>query len=296
MKRKFKIYTIIVCFNPDINSLISLCETLLHSNSEVVVIDNTDVSYIAEAMNSLGCVFIAMNVNSGIAHAQNTGISHALGCGAEIIVFFDQDTKIDGLFLGCLLDVIRDDTPLVVSPVYYDDAKGYEFPALKLNKYGIPTKKFSKGSLKPYEVDIIISSGSAATAATFKKVGLMDEDFFIDYVDIEWCIRCRNKNIPIMVVPTATMKHSIGESSVNLGVMRGHIHSPLRSYYKLRNCFLLFRKSDIPFLFAINEILTSFIHSTIMMFYVKDKLKYLFSYFYAIYDGVQGIVGKRTLR
>jgi rhamnosyltransferase len=182
-----------------------------------------------------------MHENTGIAHAQNVGIRHALECGADIIVFFDQDTKIDILFLDCLLAVVRDDAPLVLSPVYYDYVKGYEFPTLKLNKYGLPTKVFSKGVHKPYEVDIVISSGSAVTAATFVKVGLMDEDYFIDYVDIDWCIRCRAKNIPILVVPAAKMKHSIGDSSVNLGVLRGHIHSPVRSYYKIRNVFLLFR-------------------------------------------------------
>lgn len=295
MNRKLNIYTIIVCYNPDINNLVSLCNTLLCSDSVVVVVDNSDVSYISETMNSLGCMFIAMNENLGIAHAQNVGIRTALGCGAEIVLFFDQDTKIDGFYLESLLGAIAGDSPLVVSPVYFDESKGFEFPAFKLNKYGYPKKVFSNGAQEPYEVDIIISSGSAATVATFKKVGLMDEDFFIDYVDIEWCLRCRNKNIPIYVVPTATMKHSIGESTVDLGIMRGHIHSPLRSYYKLRNCFILFRKSHVPLLFSIKEILTAFIHLTIMMLFVKNKSKYICNYVSAIYDGFRGFVGKKVV-
>ena len=46
---------------------------------------------------------------------------------------------------------------------------------------------------------------------------MFDEDFFIDFVDVEWCLRCKKNKVAIFVVPDAVMEHEIGISSVKLG-------------------------------------------------------------------------------
>ena len=288
-----KIYSVIVCYNPDVKNLFQLCQALINSHSAVIIVDNTEKSYISEYKDFPDCTLIPLRENTGIAHAQNIGIKHAIKGGADVIVFFDQDSKIENDFLSNLLVPLKAGEPMVVAPVFFDDAKGYEFPSFRLNKYGLLVKIYKENRQTPYDVDVITSSGTAATAVTFNIAGRMDEDFFIDLVDIEWSLRCRKNNIPIRVVPTAVMKHSIGETSINFGFMRGFIHSPERCYYRIRNCFLLFKKENIPFLLASKGILSAFIHHIILFVFVKNKVNYVKNYFFAILHGIRGVVGKR---
>lgn len=288
-----KIYSIIVCYNPNVSNLILICQKLLYNNTSVIVVDNTEKSYISGYVDFPDCTVIALGENTGIAHAQNIGINHAIKGGADVIVFFDQDSKIENDFLPFLLAPLKVGEPRVVAPVFFDSDKGFEFPALRLNKYGVLVKLYKGSRQSPYDVDVITSSGTAATAVTFDIAGLMDEDFFIDFVETEWCLRCRKKNIPIQVVPTAVMKHSIGETSINFGFMRGFVHSPVRCYYKIRNCFLLFKKENVPFLLACKELLSVFIHQLILFVFVKNKADYVKNFFLAISHGIRGVTGKK---
>lgn len=294
MEEKLSIFTIIVCYNPDINNVSYLCQVLLASNSAVVVIDNTENSYLSKLTSKYDCTLIEMKENSGVAHAQNVGIKHALECGADFIVFFDQDSKVELGFLTKLIAPLRVGRCGVVSPVCIDESNEQEYPSHSLGMFGLPIDIYTDNRSHPYFTDIVISSGLATTATTFDKVGIMDEDFFIDFVDIEWCLRCRNNNVPILVVPNAIMKHSIGDRTVKLSIFRGVVHSPTRSYYKIRNCFLLFRKSHIPILFSIRQLLSGLVHNLLLILFVNNKLDYLNNYVIAVTHGILGVSGKKT--
>lgn len=286
------INAIIVTYNPSIPILHRTCVALLNSGSKVIIVDNSEGTDTAASLNLPEIEIIELKSNYGIAYAQNTGINHAIELGAEVIVFFDQDSEIDSSFLKYLLAPISVGLPMIVAPVFFDAEQGYEFPSFRLNKFGLPKKVYSKKTLEPYAVDIIISSGSAATVEVFAKAGMMDVDLFIDFVDTEWAIRCRKNNIGIMVVPTAIMKHSIGDKSIDFGVMRGFIHSYQRSYYKLRNPFLLLRSRYVPLSLVFKEIISALVHQTVLLFFVDKKAKYLKSYIDAIKDGIKGVKGK----
>jgi len=286
-------FSIIVTFKPVAADLASLCQTLKNCKSEVIIVDNTELSYLKEINGLEGSTVIPLGKNTGIAYAQNVGIKHAILNGADVVVFFDQDSKIDSEFLSNLLVPLTPGKPMVVSPVCWDEVNGIEYPSHKLNRYGLPMKIYSNSISEPFYTDIVIASGSAATTSTFKEVGVMDEDFFIDLVDIEWCFRCRSKKVPVQVIPRAIMRHSIGEAHVKLGAYRGIIHSPIRTYYKVRNCFLLFRKRHVPFLFSMTQLTSALVHNLILLAFVKNKSQYFNNYIFAVIHGILGIVGKK---
>ena len=182
---------------------------------------------------------------------------------------------------------------MVVSPVFFDKKDGFRFPSYRLNRFGLLKSMVSTFDESFYDVDVIISSGSAATKETFDIVGLMNEDYFIDFVDTEWSLRCRAKGIPIKVVPSAIMKHSIGDKSIDLKIMRIFIHSPLRSYYKVRNSFLFFKNKNVPLMMGFKEIFSALIHNFVIIIVSENKSEYLKNYFKAIKDGLFGITGKK---
>lgn len=287
-----KVFSIVVSYNPDPEGLLALCRPLVQCSHAVLIVDNSDGGSNAGTVELPGCTVIPMGENKGIAYAQNVGIKVATESGADVIAFFDQDSRPDLDLLQRLLASLKVDKPGVVSPVCIDSRNGTELPSFRVNRMGLLRKIYSDGRTKPYDVDMVISSGSVATTATFALAGGMDESLFIDFVDFEWCLRCRRNNISIRVDPRVQIPHSIGQKSVDLGLFGGVIHSHTRSYYKIRNCFLLFRKSDVPLLLALRETVGALLQYICILPLVKNRLSYARVFFEAIYDGIRGVVGR----
>lgn len=285
------VYSIVVCYRPDLARLLNLCESLRRDGSTVILVDNTEQPYLRDRQMPSGCELITLGRNTGIAHAQNAGIAVATAGGADVVVFFDQDSTIEAGLLRTLIGPLKLGAPDIVAPLYRDDASEAELPSVRLSRFGMGRAVYSNGSLVPYPVDVVIASGTAATREVFEAAGILDEGLFIDFVDTEWCLRCRSKQIPIRVVPAAVMHHRIGSKSIDLGFATVFVHSPVRCYYQLRNCFHLFRKGHVPFLFALREMVSVFFGRALLLLFVGDRSTYAKAYLRALRDGMQGVTG-----
>ena len=73
----------------------------------------------------------------------------------------------------------------------------------------------------------------------------MREDLFIDWVDIEWCLRAESQGLESYIVPSAIMMHSIGDDTVRVLGRDINLHSDLRNYYMVRNATYLLRVSTM---------------------------------------------------
>jgi rhamnosyltransferase len=285
-----KLHAIIVTYFPRADHLERLVRALEKSHVQVIQVDNTPGP---GAQPVDGCRFVPMGDNLGIAAAQNRGVELAMADGAQVILFFDQDSTISAGFVERLiarLDVTR---PGVVGPVFHDEAQGFECPCYVLNRWGYPNKMLSMARTEPYDVDVRISSGSAVTAATFPVVGPMDESLFLDYVDVEWCLRARARGVPIQIDPAASMKHSIGETAVQVGPLKVFIDGPTRTYYRVRNALLLLRKREVPIVFALKEIASEIVHHTIQLVIAQQRLARFRATLCGVWHGLAGISGRR---
>jgi rhamnosyltransferase len=283
---------IIVTYNPDLAALVRLCHALAGS-AQVIVVDNSEPAQVRAPELPPGCRVLALGHNAGIAHAQNVGINAARAGGAGLIFFFDQDSTIDASYVLRMAQGVDPQVAAVYGPVCIDAARGFEYPAYRLGRFGLPGGVSWAGPPRLYPVDLIISSGSLATAAALDKAGLMDEDFFIDYVDLEWCLRCRSRAIPIFMNQNVTMTHSVGMRSVKLGPITTFIHSPLRTYYKMRNPFLLLRKKDVGLPYAAREIASALLHHLLQLLMLGERRKYAGPIAAGLRDGLLGSAGKR---
>ena len=288
------IYSVIVCYHPDVPKLLQTCKHLGADGSSVVLVDNTEDPTLTLQEFPDNCTLITLGFNSGIAHAQNIGIEAAINAGANIIAFFDQDSTISADFLTNLTAPLAEGVLKVVSPLYIDDISGEELPSVRVDKFGKTSTIHHDDATEPYQVDIVISSGTAATREVFELAGKFDESFFIDFVDTEWCLRCRAKNIPIYVVPQARMLHRIGSKSIQLGRFTLLVHSPTRCYYQLRNCFHLLNKQHIPPIFALKQMTSVFISRMMLLLFVNNRSAYIKAYLMGIRDGFNGVVGKKS--
>lgn len=98
-----KVFAVIVCFNPDLAHLRRTCEQLAVDGATIILVDNSEPGVVAESKEFSSCTAISSGRNLGIARAQNIGIDRAREAGAEVIVFFDQDSTINPGFLDALL-------------------------------------------------------------------------------------------------------------------------------------------------------------------------------------------------
>lgn len=282
---------IIVTYEPELNNLKRLTQCVQEAGFVPVLVDNSENHSVEEKDVSSRSHIIRMKGNAGIAAAQNAGISYAYSKGAEVLGFFDQDSTADEKLLTKLENALKKLGECVVAPVAVDKDTLLEYPVQRLNKFGYPKDVFVKGEKEPQQVDLVISSGMMTTARVFERVGNYEEDFFIDFVDVEWCIRCKKAGVPVFVIPNAILLHKIGNENVTIGEMNIVVHSAVRTYYKVRNSFLLLYKK-VGFLFTIRQILPALLHNFLQIFSVKNKGMYLKYYLLGILHGICGVRGK----
>jgi rhamnosyltransferase len=282
-------FAIIVTFYPNLEQLTILCKCI-GKYAEVIVVDNTPFNDAPAHMHFTH--WVSMGDNYGIGAAQNAGIRAARQLGAQAVAFFDQDSCPKDELLPNLVAFLGNPPKGVAAPICVDMRSGREYPSFQFNLLGWAKPIYCLTQNQPIKVDLIISSGSVVALEVFDKVGMMNEDLFIDYVDLEWCIRCRNAGVSITVYPSVTMPHSIGDRVFDTNLFSTFIHSPVRSYYRVRNAFLLLRMRHVPRLYAWHEILAAGFHHLIQWRYSSNPTLHSRMGWKAILDGMRGIQGK----
>jgi len=92
----------------------------------------------------------------------------------------------------------------------------------------------------------IITSGSLFSVETYKIAGPFREEFFIDMVDYDFCLRARAKGLHVIKLHENGFEHSLGRSTVHqiLGFkVITYNHNALRLYYRIRNASVLIGES-----------------------------------------------------
>jgi rhamnosyltransferase len=290
-----KAVAVVVTYEPDPNRLASLCDDLARSGISVLVVDNSESGlelHLPEPSRLLRLGF-----NSGIAAAQNTGIEFARRSGADAILFFDQDSCPSAGALEALLRALQSGIAPVVAPVAIDESTGRVLPPLRLDQYGRVHKVLGRKTTAtvPVPADIVISAGTTALMSVFDKVGGMDEELFIDYVDIDWCLRCRAAAVAVRIIPLAFMVHRIGLREIRFGAAAAAVHSPQRTYYKTRNCLLLFRRKWVPSLFVAREFASALMQIVLITIVESNRAQHLRAFLAGLWHGVTQRTGRYDL-
>ena len=286
------IVAVIVTYNPNIDCLRVLLDNLNNSCVSIIIVDNysTNEAFKNTAFKS-NVELLSLSKNQGIAFAQNVGIEKAIKIDADYILFFDQDSNVSNHFVDDLMSDYRKiyanhEKIAAIGPRFVDESKGFYFPALRFNKYGLIDKISVENISTPIEVSFLISSGTLISVETLKDIGLMKEEFFIDYVDTEWCFRALSKGYKLYMSEKAVMRHSVGDDTINLLNFKIPVHSGYRRYYRVRNLFFMWKMPYIPKILTSKLMITNFAIQ-ILLFLLKDKkIDFIKYYFKAIKDGI----------
>ena len=291
------VFAIIVTYNPKIEYLRRLVAELAAQVEKIIVVDNgsgnvADVSLLcgAQAYTQL----IELPKNMGIAQAQNIGCDAAKKFGAQFLIYFDQDSVVSKQFVQPLKNAFLSLSKLhkvaLVAPIFKDEKHGFFYPLIFLNKYGLRRKVVPTGNeVQPIPISIAISSGTFTSVAVMDAVGGMRSDFFIDYVDIEWCLRAGRAGYSLFAIPGVCMLHSIGDRSIPFLKWRLVIHSEWRRYYRIRNGFFMLRLTHVPKILALREVLINVVHQVILLLTQRNKALQLRYFLRGVRDGFSPI-------
>jgi rhamnosyltransferase len=198
--------------------------------------------------------------NVGVAAAQNAGIREARTLGAEYVLLMDQDSEATPGMVSCLLRGVvalasRGIRVAAVGPRFSDIRRRGGEPFVETSGTRRRYRKCrSADDVVP--VDHVISSGCLIPVCALDAVGEMREELFIDYVDIEWCLRARSLGLGSFGICGAELKHQIGDSHITWFSKDLPIHTPLRHYYQVRNAIWMMRQPWIDWGWKLRELYT----------------------------------------
>jgi rhamnosyltransferase len=289
MREKNILGLVVVFYKPEevhIKNVMSLA-----ADYDVVVVDNTPSPSNYHFENNI--TLITLNDNVGIAKALNIGVEYVKENSYQYCLLLDQDSEpkdelIDGLV--SFYEQQNDNTDIaVVAPCYHDKALGLDAAFIQ-NKF----KMGRTAAIGEVAIDAsyVISSGTVLNLAVYDNIGPMNEDLFIDFVDIEWCLRAHNKGYKVLGLPWLTMEHEIGDKPVKFLGKEYVNHSPIRHYYYFRNIFMLLRMSHIPSQWKVSELLKVFPRFIVYATSTNNQFEHIKHMTKGIYHGLLGRFGK----
>jgi rhamnosyltransferase len=226
---KFRVGAVVVLYNP-VKEHFENINSYLDDVDYVFVVDNSEVPSGETAHRLMGIpkvTYLANRENLGIARALNIGAEMTVESGCDFLLTMDQDSSAcPGMvptMLACL-DTIDINTAGILSPEC-------------LMSPDRPTKPKEP---RYEEVPVAITSGNLLNLAVYKAVGPFRDEYFIDYVDHEYCLRLRSCGYKIFQINNAFLEHQIGTITTHWYVYRKILlgnHSPIRRYYSFRNRF-----------------------------------------------------------
>jgi rhamnosyltransferase len=244
---KPRVGAVVVLYHPDSEVLENL-RILAIQVDALVIVDNGSSETFRASLSSILAPMLNARVelirhpeNLGIATGFNTGIRCLIELECAFVFTFDQDSRVpEGFVAGMVDSMLQSEQQF--GPV------GVLLPDWRDAKLG--TASFTSDGDDLSEVHSGISSGSLYLTSIFSEIGFFADGYFIDGVDIEFCLRCRQHHFKVIQNKAWVVGHNLGRQvEINLLGLRFsiYVHSVFRKYYIARNRVLNYKK------YALNE-------------------------------------------
>jgi GT2 family glycosyltransferase len=182
---------------------------------EIIVVDNHSSDNTPKYVNEVfpQVKVIKLSHNTGYAKAANTGFLISNG---DYILFGNNDVVYDKNFFREMVKLAKSDKRIgVVGGKAY--IKGQQnkiaIKGLKTNAYLGFYQYDLKDLDKIRECDLLPGGGFFVKRNVLEKVGLLDEDYFLYYEDLDFYMRAKRKNFKIIYNPNAVFYHAFGKTT-----------------------------------------------------------------------------------
>lgn len=211
-----------------------------YPNKDVIVVDNGSTDGCAATVREQfpWVTVLEAGRNLGFTGGNNLGLRHAVDTGAKYVYWLNNDTTSEPDAISRLVEAAEADpnvgmwTPLIH---YFDDPTQPWFAGSLLDlKKGIAVHDNSNppqaGSPSR---DVPWVSGCAMFGRTdvLRELGGFDDRFFLNWEDVDLCLRIRAAGHGVRMLPSARIYHKVGKTFATL--------SNVGLYYHVRNNLLL---------------------------------------------------------
>jgi rhamnosyltransferase len=233
-----KLAGIVILYYPDTEIVIEhiksysnyLDKLFIYDNSEIINQDFVDLTNKIED----NLAYIATGKNEGIAKRLNEASELARQEGFDFLLTMDQDSSFrPGDFEQYKLLIQSTNNSNVA-------------------QYGVNHQpNFTPSKDRPEAALALITSGTILNLSLTNKVGLFNEDFFIDFVDTEFSYRVQQYGYTNLMFSNIVLNHALGtliegRSLGNFKKSKRIIHAPVRVFYIVRNgLYLLFKSKGL---------------------------------------------------
>lgn len=272
------------------------------SLQELIVVDNASADGTAEWLSERypQVTVLRMPENTGTGGALAAGMGYAFQKGHTWIWTFDGDSIPNEDALEILLNaweglVAADSEVGIVATLPLHPETGTLYPPL-LWRDGFVKPSADLLRQRLWFADLVISSGCMVRREVVQRVGLPRPDFFIDFVDFEYCLRIRSSGYKIAVITNAKLAHEIGKAKkmwLHGSDRLWPDQAPLREYYMARNlsytAWWLYPSRAVK-RFVVCHLAR---HAGGVLLYSSHKLACLMRMAQGVYDGARGKLGIR---
>jgi hypothetical protein len=183
-----------------------------YPNFEVVVVDNNsqDGSLEMARLAFSRATFIKNEQNLGFSAGNNVGIRYSLEKMADFVLLLNNDTVVKKDFLKQLIKSAKVNTMAgIFSPLIFSgDGKVVWFSGGKIDWWRMKALNLGDNLINDFpSSDFISGCAMLVRAAVFKKIGLLDEDFFLYWEDADFSVRAKKAGFALSVVADAQISH-----------------------------------------------------------------------------------------
>ncbi|SVB07512.1 uncharacterized protein METZ01_LOCUS160366 [marine metagenome] len=285
---------IILNWNQEVDTLECLASVarVEYPALSIIIVDNGSTSDTYETIVQWSrqeprAIVIRMEQNLGFVGGSNAGIHHALQGNTDYILLLNNDTVVTPEFISRLVAVAEQaDNIGIVGPKVYQYQEERIFDSAGTRAYFW----LAQGMLRAHgesdegqydrEEDVPYITGCALLIkrTVIEKIGLMDEDYFNYFDDLDWGYRTKLAGYRLIYVPKAVIQHK-GSQAMGLG-------SPFYFHHMIRSRILFARKHIGWFLF-----ITCFLPYLTLYRYLLPVLRFLrlghWTHLRALHQGIK---------
>ena len=208
------------------------------SGQNVVAIDNSPQPDLAlyELLQRQGTTVLHNANRGGLAGAYNRGAELLLARGCEVIFLLDQDSDIGEDFFAAMMQACEREQgeAFILGPKIYEINLEKFMVVMPPGRRWPKPQKMREPNEGVFDTLFVISSGSAISAQAYRQLGAFREDFFIEYIDIEYGLRANAQGVPVRMNAAVTMRQTTGQIERH-GRLFTTNHAAWRRYYGARN-------------------------------------------------------------
>ncbi len=223
----------------------SIAKENTYPSLEIIVVDNgSKINPVTEWKEKYPNVaFIRSDINLGFAGGNNVGIKAAKG---DYLFFVNNDTEFTTGLVETLVKTLDDETKVgIVSPKirYFDQKDMLQYAGYTdMNYYTCRNNCIGQFENDNGQYDKVTGKTGFAHGAAMMikreavdKAGLMPENFFLYYEEMDWCDHIKRAGYEVWVNMQALIYH---KESVSVGRK-----SALKEYFMNRNRILFIRRN-----------------------------------------------------